>query len=40
MGYKVYINGEYWATVGTLEGAEVVRDHWASRHQSVVIVEA
>ena len=37
--YKVFVNGEFFSTVATLEGAETIRDHWASPHQIVQIVE-
>jgi len=39
MTYKVFIDGEFFSTVATREGAETIRDHWAAAHQTVEIVE-
>jgi hypothetical protein len=37
--YKVFVNGEFFSTVATREGAEIIRDYWASPRQVVEIVE-
>jgi hypothetical protein len=37
--YKVFVDGEFFSTVATREGAETIRDHWASPRQTVEIVE-
>jgi hypothetical protein len=37
--YKVFVDGEFFSTVATSEGAETIRDHWASSRQTVEIVE-
>jgi hypothetical protein len=37
--YKVFVDGAFFSTVATREGAEIIRDHWASPRQTVEIVE-
>jgi|LakMenE18May11ns_1017448.scaffolds.fasta_scaffold8804422_2 hypothetical protein len=37
--YKVFVDGEFFSTVATREGAETIRDFWASPRQTVEIVE-
>jgi hypothetical protein len=37
--YKVFVDEAFFSTVATREGAETIRDHWASPRQTVEIVE-
>ena len=37
--YKVFVDGDFFSTVATRQDAEIIRDHWASPHQVVEIVE-
>ena len=37
--YKVYVDGQFFSTVATREGAEIIRDYWAGPNQVVEIVE-
>ena len=37
--YKVFVDGQFFSTVASREGAEIIRDHWAGPNQVVEIVE-
>jgi hypothetical protein len=37
--YKVLVDGQFFSTVASREGAEIIRDHWAGPNQVVEIVE-
>ena len=39
MAYRVFVDESFFATVGTLKGVEVIRDHWAAHSQNVTYTE-